>query len=47
VPLFHCYGSVIGAIAGLHAGATCVLPGAGFSPSESLEAASSEKYANF
>jgi len=43
VPLFHCYGSVIGTLVALHNGCTCVFPASAFSGLASIEAAAKEK----
>ncbi|KAH8389117.1 hypothetical protein KR200_012218 [Drosophila serrata] len=43
VPLFHAFGVVITIMAGLTKGATLVLPAAGFSPKDSLQAIVKEK----
>lgn len=42
VPLYHCFGMVMGSLACLNTGATAVYPCEGFKPKESLEAVDSE-----
>ncbi|CAL8078703.1 unnamed protein product [Orchesella dallaii] len=43
VPLFHCFGCVVGALAAVHSGSAIVLPSPGFSPPDALHAISKEK----
>lgn len=43
VPLYHCFGMVIGNLACISHGAAMVLPGEGFDPLETLKAVASEK----
>jgi fatty-acyl-CoA synthase len=43
VPLFHCFGSVIGTMTGAVSGAACVFPAAGFDALATLEAIDAEK----
>jgi len=43
VPLFHCYGSVNGTLAGLHYGAALVIPAPAFSGKASIAAAAKEQ----
>jgi len=43
VPLFHCYGSVIGTLVALHYGSAIVIPAAAFSGQASIEAAAKER----
>ena len=43
VPLFHCFGSVVGTLAALAAGSTAVYPSPGFSPPDILKAVGAEK----
>ncbi len=42
VPLFHCFGCVLGALAITSHGACIVLPGEGFDPQQTLEAVQQE-----
>lgn len=44
VPFFHAFGTVCSIIAGLHFGATLVLPTDGYSPEKSLEAIENERF---
>lgn len=43
VPLYHCFGMVIGVLAAVTSGATMVFPGASFDPAETLAAVEAEK----
>jgi fatty-acyl-CoA synthase len=43
VPLYHCFGMVIGVLAAVASGATMVFPGASFDPAETLAAVEEEK----
>ncbi len=43
VPLYHCFGCVIGVIASVKAGAAIVLPSAGFDPAATLAAIAEER----
>ncbi len=43
VPLYHCFGMVIGNLASLTSGATMVYPGEGFDPLATLETVEREK----
>ncbi|MGO8829452.1 MAG: AMP-binding protein [Steroidobacteraceae bacterium] len=43
VPLFHCFGMVLGVLASVTHGAACVFPGEGFDPLAVLQAVSSER----
>jgi fatty-acyl-CoA synthase len=43
VPLYHCFGMVMGNLASVTSGATMVYPGEGFDPLATLQTASSEK----
>ena len=43
VPMYHCFGMVIGALACLTSGAAVVLPGEGFDPLATLEAVAGER----
>lgn len=43
VPLYHCFGCVLGSLTGAHFGATCVFPSLGFDPEASVQAIEDEK----
>lgn len=43
VPLYHCFGMVLGNLACLNYGSTLIYPGEGFDPATSLEAIGKEK----
>ena len=43
VPLYHCFGMVMGTLGCVSKGATIVLPGEGFDPAATLEACASER----
>ncbi len=43
VPLYHCFGMVLGLLGGLTHGATCVLPGEGFDVEATLAAVAEER----
>ena len=43
VPLYHCFGMVLGSLTTVVHGSTIVLPSAGFDPSATLQAAQDEK----
>ena len=43
VPLYHCFGMVMGSLGCVSVGATMVFPGAGFAPKDTLAAIASEK----
>eukprot|EP01117_Protostelium_nocturnum_P006854 TRINITY_DN2456_c0_g1_i1.p1 TRINITY_DN2456_c0_g1~~TRINITY_DN2456_c0_g1_i1.p1 ORF type:complete len:642 (+),score=220.24 TRINITY_DN2456_c0_g1_i1:197-1927(+) len=43
VPFYHCFGIVLGCMAGITHGSTIVIPGAGFDPTASLQTVSEEK----
>jgi fatty-acyl-CoA synthase len=43
VPLYHCFGMVMGALGCISKGATMVFPGQGFDPEETLKALQSER----
>ena len=44
VPLYHCFGMVVGSMMTVTHGSTCVFPGPGFDSTLTLEAVSKEKY---
>jgi fatty-acyl-CoA synthase len=43
VPLYHCFGMVIGSLCALTHGSSCIFPDAGFDPVTTLEAVTAEK----
>src|SRR5207237_2934819 len=43
VPMFHCFGSVIGTMSAAVSGAACIFPAATFDPLATLEAIDSER----
>jgi fatty-acyl-CoA synthase len=47
VPLYHCFGMVMGTLGCVTKGATMIFPGEGFEPKASLEAVSSERCTGF
>jgi hypothetical protein len=46
VPMFHCFGNIIGLLAALNYGTSVVLPTPNFSPSTTIRVAAQEKYAH-
>ncbi|XP_066986608.1 medium-chain acyl-CoA ligase ACSF2, mitochondrial-like [Macrobrachium rosenbergii] len=43
VPLYHCFGCVLGSLNGAHFGATCVFPSPGFDPQAAVQAMQDER----